>query len=85
MVTIATAAILEMINIAKALTHRGYCFCEVSMQKDQPSLRKMKSKNCAHLCGYHGNGSHFGIFKHWMQTGQWLLLFLQSFIAKGAN
>jgi hypothetical protein len=29
MVTIAMAAILEMVNIAKALTLGGYCFCEV--------------------------------------------------------
>jgi hypothetical protein len=40
MVTIATAAILEMVNIAKALTHGGYCFCEVWSQKVQPSPRE---------------------------------------------
>jgi hypothetical protein len=49
MVTIAMAAIFEMVNIAKALTYSGYCFCEVSLQKDHPSLRKMILKNCAQL------------------------------------
>jgi hypothetical protein len=76
MVTIATAAILEMVNIAKALTHGGYCFCEVSSQKVQPSPRKVKIKNFEHFGSYHGNGSHFEIFKHWIHTGLWLLSFL---------
>jgi hypothetical protein len=58
----AMTAILKKVNIQKALTHGGYCFCEVSSQKDQPSLRKMKLKKCAHFCGYHGNRSYFGIF-----------------------
>jgi hypothetical protein len=58
----AMAAILKKVNIPKALTHEGYRFCEVSLQKDQPSLRKMKLKNCAHFYGYHGNGSHFEVF-----------------------
>jgi hypothetical protein len=62
MVTIAMAAILKMVNIAKALSHGGYCFCEVSSQMVEPSLIKMKLKNCVHFCGNHGNSSHFGIF-----------------------
>jgi hypothetical protein len=52
----ATADILKKVNIPKALIHRGYHFCEVSLQKDPPSLRKMKLKNCAHFCDYHGTG-----------------------------
>jgi hypothetical protein len=65
----AMAAILKKVNIPKALTHGGYRFCEVSSQKVQPSLRIMKFKICAHFCGYHGNRSHFGNFKHWIHTG----------------
>jgi hypothetical protein len=51
----ATAAILKKVNIQKALTHEGYRFCEVSLQKDQQSLRKMKLKNSAHICGFREN------------------------------
>jgi hypothetical protein len=72
----AMAAILKKVNIPKALTYGGCYFCEVSLQKVQPSLRKMKLKNCAHFCGYHGNSSHFGNFEHWIHTGLWLLSFL---------
>jgi hypothetical protein len=71
----ATAAILKKVNIPKALTHEGYRFCKVSLQKDQPCLRKMKLKNCTHFCRFHGNGSHFGLFKHWIPIGLWLLSF----------
>jgi hypothetical protein len=75
-VTMATEAISEIINISKGPTNCGHHFCEVSLQKDQPSLRKMKLKNCALFGCYHGNSSHFGFFKHWIPTGLWLLLFL---------
>jgi hypothetical protein len=46
----------------KALPHGGCHYCEVSLLKVQPSLRKMKVKKCKQFCGYHGNGSHFEIF-----------------------
>jgi hypothetical protein len=47
-VTMATAAILKKkVNIPKVLTHEGCRFSEISFQKVQPSLRKMKLKNCA--------------------------------------
>jgi radical SAM superfamily enzyme len=61
-------AILEMVNIAKALTHGGCGFCEVSSQKVQPSQRKVKIKNFAHFCSYHGNGSHVGKGKYCLST-----------------
>jgi hypothetical protein len=37
----ATAAILKKVYIPKALTHGGYRFCKVSLQKDQPCLREL--------------------------------------------
>jgi hypothetical protein len=40
-VTMATAAILKKVNIPKALPHGGCHYCEVSLLKVQPSLRKM--------------------------------------------
>jgi hypothetical protein len=58
----ATAAILKKVNILKELPHGGCHYCEVSLPKVQPSLRKMKLKKCKQCCGYHGNGSHFEIF-----------------------
>jgi hypothetical protein len=75
-VTMATAAILKKVNIPKALPHGDCHYCEVSLLKVQPSLRKMKLKKCKQFCGYHGNGSHFEIFQHWIHTGLCLLSFL---------
>jgi hypothetical protein len=59
----ATAVILDKV---KALTHGCYHFRGVWSQEEQPSPRKVKIKNFANICDYHGNGRNLEIFKLWI-------------------
>jgi hypothetical protein len=72
----ATAAILEKVNIAKAHTHCGHGFCIFLSQNIYRTQRYMKLKIFAYFCGYHGNGSHFEEGKHSKSIYSWRLSFL---------
>jgi hypothetical protein len=49
LVTIATAAILEKLNIAGAPTHCGHGFCNFLLQNIHPSPRNIKLKMFAYF------------------------------------
>jgi hypothetical protein len=72
----ATAAILEKVNIAEASAHCCHGFCKVLLQNIHSSSRNMKYKSLAYFCGYHWNGSHFEKGKYSKSTYSWRLSFL---------
>jgi hypothetical protein len=72
----ATAAMLEKVNIAGAPTHCGHGFCKFLLRNIHSSPRNVKLKMLAYFCGYHGNGSHFEKGKYSESTCSWRLLFL---------
>jgi hypothetical protein len=72
----ATAAILEKVNIAEAPTHCSHGFCIIVLQIIHPTPRYTKLKIFAYFCSYYGNGSHFEESKYSKITYSWRLSFL---------
>jgi hypothetical protein len=68
----ATAAMLEKVNIAGAPTHCGHGFCKFLLRNIH-SPKNVKLKMFAYFCGYHG---HVEKGKYSKSTCSWRLLFL---------
>ena len=82
-VSMVSTTILEVVYVAKALTHDGYHLCEFWLRKVKPFQRKLKLKNFVYFCRSHGNGSHIETCRHFMHQFKLPWSSLWSFIMIG--